>query len=134
MRELADGRGVPVGPLTVTPYRVEHPVEAYGIRIEHGGRTLTYSGDTGISTSLDELARDADLFLCEAAFTHGKENIPDLHLNGREAGQSAARAGARRLVLTHIPPWTDPQVNIADAREVYDGPVELAAPRRTYEI
>jgi ribonuclease BN (tRNA processing enzyme) len=37
-------------------------------------------------------------------------------------------------VLTHIPPWTDPQANLTDAREVYDGPVELAAPRQTYEI
>jgi ribonuclease BN (tRNA processing enzyme) len=114
--------------------RVRHPVEAYGIRVEHGGRSLTYSGDTGVSEALDELARDTDLFLCEAAFTHGKENIPDLHLNGREAGESAARAGARRLVLTHIPPWTDPHVNLTDAREAFPGPTELAAPGATYEI
>ncbi|GAA3303354.1 MBL fold metallo-hydrolase [Streptomyces cinereospinus] len=92
-----------IGPFTVHTERVAHPVEAYGIRVEHAGRTLTYSGDTGVSAALDELARDADLFLCEAAFTHGKESIPDLHLNGREAGETAARAGARRLLLTHIP-------------------------------
>ncbi|MBM7089688.1 MBL fold metallo-hydrolase [Streptomyces sp. NPDC012461] len=123
-----------IGPFTVHTERVAHPVEAYGIRIEHGGRTLTYSGDTGVTPVLDELARDADLFLCEAAFTHGKENIPDLHLNGREAGETAARSGARRLVLTHIAPWTDPQVNLRDARAVYDGPVELAAPGAVYRI
>jgi ribonuclease BN (tRNA processing enzyme) len=111
-----------------------HPVEAYGIRVEHDGRSLAYSGDTGACAALDELAADSDLFLCEAAFTHGKENIPDLHLNGREAGASAARAGARRLVLTHIPPWTDPQVNLADARAVYAGPAELAVAGRVYEI
>ena len=109
-------------------------MEAYGIRVEHGGRSLTYSGDTGVCDTLDELARDTDLFLCEAAFTHGKESIPDLHLNGREAGETATRAGARRLVLTHIPPWTDPQANLVDARAVFDGPVELAAPRATYQI
>ncbi|MBW8816911.1 MAG: MBL fold metallo-hydrolase, partial [Streptomyces sp.] len=78
--------------------------------------------------------RDTDLFLCEAAFTHGKENIPDLHLNGREAGETATRAGARRLVLTHIPPWTDPQVNLADAQAAFDGPVSLAVPRLSYDI
>lgn len=83
-----------IGPFLVHIERVAHPVEAYGIRIEHGGKTLTYSGDTGVTPLLDDLARDTDLFLCEAAFTHGKENIPDLHLNGREAGESAARAGA----------------------------------------
>ncbi|CAM5602386.1 MBL fold metallo-hydrolase OS=Streptomyces tendae OX=1932 GN=GUR47_07875 PE=4 SV=1 [Streptomyces tendae] len=95
---------------------------------------MTYSGDTGVTPVLDELARDTDLFLCEAAFTHGKENIPDLHLNGREAGESAARAGARRLVLTHIPPWTDPAVNLADAREAYAGAVEVATTGAVYEI
>ncbi len=36
-----------IGPFLVHTERVAHPVEAYGIRIEHGGRTLTYSGDTG---------------------------------------------------------------------------------------
>lgn len=123
-----------IGPFTVRTERVRHPVEAYGIRIEHGGRSLTYSGDTGVSEALDELAAGTDLFLCEAAFTHGKENIPDLHLNGREAGEAASRADVGRLVLTHVPPWTDPQANLADAREVYSGPTELAAPGAVYEI
>ena len=53
---------------------------------------------------------------------------------GRCVAEQAARAGARRLVLTHVPPWTDPQVNLVDARAVYDGPVELAVPRKSYEI
>jgi len=83
-----------VGPFTVHTERVAHPVEAYGIRVEHDGRSLTYSGDSGVTETLDELARDTDLFLCEAAFTHGKENIPGLHLNGLEAGETAARAVA----------------------------------------
>ncbi|WP_372351525.1 MBL fold metallo-hydrolase [Streptomyces sp. KL116D] len=123
-----------IGPFSVRMEKVCHPVESYAIRVEHGGRSLTYSGDTGPCAALDELAQDTDLFLCEAAFTHGKENIPALHLNGREAGESAQRARARKLVLTHIPPWTDPQVNLTDARAVYDGAVELAAPGVTYEI
>ncbi|MFB7456634.1 MBL fold metallo-hydrolase [Streptomyces sp. NPDC056188] len=123
-----------IGPFTVHTERVAHPVEAYAIRVEHGGRALTYSGDTGVSEALEDLARDSDLFLCEAAFTDGKETIPDLHLNGREAGEAAARARVRRLVLTHIPPWTDPQINLADARTAYAGPVELAAPGVTYDL
>ncbi|MCX3064006.1 MBL fold metallo-hydrolase [Streptomyces beihaiensis] len=123
-----------IGPFSVRTEAVCHPVESYAIRVEHGGRALTYSGDTGPCPALDELAADTDLFLCEAAFTHGKESIPALHLNGREAGESARHAGAKRLVLTHIPPWTDPQVNLADARAVYGGPVELAAPGRSYEV
>ncbi|MBA0049587.1 MBL fold metallo-hydrolase [Streptomyces sp. AJS327] len=135
-RTLAPRDRFELGPFTVRTERVAHPVEAYAFRIEHRatGRTLVYSGDSGPSRALETLATGADLFLCEASFTHGKENIPDLHLNGREAGELAARAGAGRLVLTHVPPWTDGQINLRDAKTVFDGPVELARPDAVYEL
>jgi ribonuclease BN (tRNA processing enzyme) len=123
-----------LGPFEVTARLVSHPVEAYGFRVEAGGRVLAYSGDTGPCGALPDLARGADLFLCEASFTDGKEDIPDLHLNGREAGESAAAAGAERLVLTHIPPWTNPSVNLRDAKAAFDGPVELARAGAVYEV
>ena len=121
-----------LGPFTVTAVRVVHPVEAYAFRVEHGGSVLVYSGDTGPCERLVTLARDADLLLSEAAFTDGKEDIPDLHLTGTQAGETAARAGAGRLVLTHIPPWTDAERNRADAEAAYGRPVELARPGDVY--
>ncbi|GAA1931849.1 MBL fold metallo-hydrolase [Streptomyces sodiiphilus] len=133
-RTLAPGDVFRAGPLTVRAELVTHPVTAYGFRIEHGGRVLTYSGDTGLSPALTELARDSDLFLCEASFTHGKEDLPEVHLNGRQAGEYARDARAGRLVLTHIPPWTDALTNLRDARAVYDGPTELAHPGAEYEV
>ncbi|QMU75369.1 MBL fold metallo-hydrolase [Streptacidiphilus sp. PB12-B1b] len=123
-----------LGPLSITATRVAHPVEAFAFRIEHGGRSLVYTGDTGPCDQLVDLARGADLLLSEAAFTHGKEDIPDLHLNGRQAGEAAAQAGVGRLVLTHIPPWTDPEQNRADAVAAYTGPVELARPGAVYHL
>ncbi|WNO74353.1 MBL fold metallo-hydrolase [Streptomyces sp. AM8-1-1] len=123
-----------LGPFLVRTERVAHPVEAYGIRLEHEGKTLTYSGDTGVCEPLHQLADGADLFLCEASFTHGKEDVPDLHLNGREAGAHAQRANAGRLVLTHIPPWTDGERNLADARAVFSGPSEIAVPGAVYHL
>jgi ribonuclease BN (tRNA processing enzyme) len=123
-----------IGPFWVRTEKVRHPVEAFGIRIEHGGSALTYSGDTGVCASLQELAFHADLFLCEASFTLGKEDVPGLHLNGREAGAQAALAQVGRTVLTHIPPWTDGKRNLADAQTVYKGPVELAVAGAVYEI
>ncbi|MEV7546979.1 MULTISPECIES: MBL fold metallo-hydrolase [unclassified Streptomyces] len=123
-----------IGPFTVRTERVCHPVESYGIRVEHGGRVLAYSGDTGVCPELGMLAEGADLFLCEASFTHGKEDIPDLHLNGREAGEYARGGRVGRLVLTHIPPWTDAERNLADARAVYDGRVDLAYAGAVYEV
>ncbi|MFC9425346.1 MULTISPECIES: MBL fold metallo-hydrolase [unclassified Streptomyces] len=123
-----------IGPFSVRTEKVAHPVDTFAIRVEHEGRSLTYSGDTGVCDPLVELAEDTDLFLCEAAFTYGKEDVEGLHLNGREAGAHAARARARRLVLTHVPPWTDGDRNLADARDVYAGPAELAVPGAVYEI
>ena len=132
-RTLASGQ-IDIGPFSVRAERVSHPVEAYGIRLEHAGRSLTYSGDTGPCGPLLDLADGTDLFLCESSFTYGKEDVPELHLNGREAGEYAARAGVRRLVLTHIPPWTDPQVSLDDARAAYQGPIDLARAGAVYEV
>ncbi|MFR9673837.1 MBL fold metallo-hydrolase [Streptomyces sp. TR06-5] len=135
-RTLHPGGTHDIGPFTVRAERVRHPVEAYGFRLTHRdtGRTLTYSGDTGPCNEIDALAAGADLFLCEASFTHGKEDIPDLHLTGRQAGECAERAKARRLLLTHIPPWTDARTNLRDAKQAFHGPVELARPGALHEI
>jgi len=125
-----------LGPFTVRTAEVAHPVQAYAVRIEHreSGRVLVYSGDTGPCGALETLAEGADLFLCEASFTRGKEQIPDLHLNGEQAGEIAQRTRAGRLVLTHVPPWTDPQVNLRDAKEVFEGPVDVARAGAVYQV
>jgi ribonuclease BN (tRNA processing enzyme) len=52
------------------------------------------------------LARGADVFLCEASWTHSPDRPPNLHLSGIEAGRIATAAGVGELLLTHIPPWT----------------------------
>jgi ribonuclease BN (tRNA processing enzyme) len=123
---------VTLGPFTLTPYRVEHPVEAYGVRVEarEGRRAevLAYTGDTDTCPALLPLARGADLFLAEASFQEGRDEDRGVHLTGLRAGQAAVEAGCRRLLLTHVPVWTDPQVVLAEARSVFPGPVELARP------
>jgi ribonuclease BN (tRNA processing enzyme) len=79
------------------------------------GHALTYSGDTGESPTLVELARPADVLLCEAGFPDLPDLPPNLHLCGRQAGQHAARAGAGRLILTHLAPDIDPARSLAAA-------------------
>ncbi|RNL78727.1 MBL fold metallo-hydrolase [Nocardioides marmorisolisilvae] len=123
-----------VGPFTITARRVAHPVTAYGLRIEADGKVLAYSGDTGTCDALVETARDADFFLCEASFLEGADNPPDLHLTGAEAGTMASQAGAKRLVITHVPPWHDCAVMLEESHLTWDGPVELAVPGKTYDI
>ncbi|HVD27050.1 MAG TPA: MBL fold metallo-hydrolase [Mycobacteriales bacterium] len=128
--------GHKVGPLRVTVNRMAHPVETWGMRVEQGGKVLAYSADTGPCDNLVELARDADLALFEAAFEEGRDDHgpKDLHLTAGDAGRAATAAGAKRLVVTHLPPWNDPEVARRDAGAAYHGPVELAAGGSTYEL
>jgi ribonuclease BN (tRNA processing enzyme) len=127
--------GVPVqlGPITVTPFGVDHPVEAYGMRVEAGGAVLAYSGDTDSCDGLTRLARDADLLLAEASFVEGRDDARGIHLTGLRAGLAASEAGVARLMLTHLPAWTDPAGALAEARSVFPGPVELAEPGAVLE-
>jgi ribonuclease BN (tRNA processing enzyme) len=132
---LVNGSTFPLGPLTVTVEQVNHPVETYGVRVEHHGRVLTYSADTGMCEALDRLAHGADVFLCEASYVDGANNPPDLHLTGREAGEVAAKAGVGQLVLTHlVSAWGTPESTYQAAASTFDGPIELARPGGRYEI
>ena len=139
LRHVYDVREVPVGrqeigPFTVTTARMNHPVECHGLRVEAGGRTLVYSGDTARSKRLVELASGADAFLCEASWPDAPDRPGGLHLSGREAGEHAARAGVGRLLLTHLMPWADPEAMLAEAREAYDGPLEVVRSGAAYEV
>lgn len=129
-----DGTPIRLGPFTVHVSPVVHPIAAYGMRIETDSGVLVYSGDTGPCQELVDLAAGADLLLAESAFVESGANPVDLHLTGKQAGAAAAEAGVARLVLTHIPPWHDPQVCLAEAREVYDGPLEAAEVGSTYTL
>lgn len=123
-----------VGPFTLTTARTAHPVECYAVRVEAGGRSLVYTGDTGPSAAVAELAVGADLLLAEASFVQGEANPADLHLTGHEAGLLARGAGARRLLLTHVPPWHDRAVAQAEAQEAYRQPCEVAVSGATYDV
>ncbi|GAA2523575.1 MBL fold metallo-hydrolase [Pilimelia columellifera] len=124
-----------IGPFAVTVDQVEHPVPTFGVRIEHEGKVLAYSSDTAPCDSLTALARDADLFLCEASYLDDRDNPAGLHLTGGEAGAVAREAGVGRLVLTHlVAAWGREGATVLAAEGVYDGPVEVARPGARYDL
>ncbi len=123
-----------IGPFSIEAIAVDHPVDAFGLRITAHGVTLGYSGDTGPCEGLDRVADGVHLLLAEASFRGGDEYPPNLHLTGTDCGVAATRGHAERLVLTHIPPWFDKQDALTEARAHYSGPLELARPGAAYEL
>lgn len=125
-----------IGEFQIQAFPAIHPIEAYSLRFTHlSGAVVAYSGDTAYTPALIDCARDADIFICEATWGAGGANMaPDMHLSGQEAGKIARLAGAKRLVLTHIPPWADPAVAAAAARTEFSGPIDIAVPGMEFEL
>jgi ribonuclease BN (tRNA processing enzyme) len=124
----------PIGPFSVTVDRVNHPIETYGVRVEHGGTAIAYSADTAPCDALVRLAHGAELFLCEASYLDEEPHPPDLHLTGREAGETATKAGVGRLLLTHlITAWGSEAQTYDAASAAFAGPVEIVRPGSRYD-
>ena len=89
----------------LTARRMQHYGDhAYGFTVETGSKRLAYSGDTGPTAALAELARGADLFLCEATLERAEDDSePRGHLSPAEAADAFEASGAGRLVLVHRP-------------------------------
>src|SRR5258708_7351150 len=88
-----------IGPFRIAADHMNHPVETFGLRIEHGGGAIVYSADTGLSEPLVRLAKDADVLICEASFPDVENLPPDLHLTAAQAAEHAARAEVGELIL-----------------------------------
>jgi ribonuclease BN (tRNA processing enzyme) len=123
-----------VGPFRLSFASMNHPVPTAAVRIEHGGRSLVYSGDTGECPDLVTLARGADVLLCEASVGPDEEYIPGLHLTGKQAGEHAAKAGVGTLLVTHVPPWVDGEMVTAEAAEAFGGATQRVLPSAQYDI
>jgi ribonuclease BN (tRNA processing enzyme) len=134
LHELHDGDRFGVGALELEAVATDHGLPTFGLRASGDGGTVAYSADSGPSDALGRLARDADLFLCEATWARRPAGIPPIHLTPTEAGRLAAGARAKRLLLTHLRPDTDPGRTLAEARDAYGGWAALAVEGAVHEL
>jgi len=103
VHEYEDGKPFRAAGFDVTALPLEHYSElTFGLRVSNHTSTLAYSGDTGPSRNLAELAHDADVFLCEATLLE-PEAAERGHLTEDEAVEAFHASGARRLVVVHRP-------------------------------
>ena len=129
--------------LRVTAAKVVHPpIElALAYRFDASDRSIVISGDTRPTEALISLARGADVLVHEAMMpdrvfqlVRSLPNAQELtrsvlshHTSAEQAGQVAAAAGVKTLVLSHLVPAEDPSVPdtewISAARRHYRGPI-----------
>ena len=135
LREYSSLTPFGLGDVYMVPRRVPHTIEAFALRVEYAGRALAYSGDTTGGLELIDLARGCDLLLCESSAVHRTAALPPGHLSAREAGDIAAAAQARQLVLTHVIQYdATEEALIGEAARAFNGQIDVAAPGRSFAI
>lgn len=101
--ELTSAAPRRINGVTVTPYEVRHACGAppFALRLESGGKVVTYTGDTEWTEALIPAARDADLFIAEAYFHERKIRH---HLDWQSLQPHLPAIRPKRLILTHFSP------------------------------
>jgi len=131
------------------PYGKYH---SYSYRFETPGRVVFFTGDTGPSDAVVELAKGADLYVTETtspddvvelfkkngawqAKTPGEQegflrHMHEEHVTPSDIGKMAAKAGVKAVVMTHLGPSINPsddyQRFVDEAKKDYSGPITVA--------
>jgi len=145
LHEIPPKEGYPV--LQAKGFRIQsapvkHGAPNIGLRVEFASPqergVVVYSSDTSPCPSLITLARGADILIHEATFLHSEaaRAASDGHTTGYQAGEVAAQAGVKRLILCHFVDSLHDQVDAvrSEARQTYDGPVEIPEEFREYRV
>ena len=132
-KEVGDGEGADVGGVRLRFSQTDHGPVTLAVRLDGDGAALGYSADSGPGWSLEALGPGLDFALCEATYTKDHEGTLQ-HMSGRQAGESAKAARARRLVVTHRWPTIAAAAVAAEAAAAFGGPVSQAAVGRGYSL
>lgn len=112
-----------------------HYIPAFAVRWDRSGASATYSADTAPDDAVVALARDTDVFLCEATLRSGEvEPGARGHSSAADAAAMARRAGAHRLILTHYGEESTSRDLDEAAREIFDGPIIVADDHRSIDL
>lgn len=130
---------------TLVPHGPVFPSFAFRFDTEHG--SVTFSGDTMISENLIDLARGSDVLVHEAINLEGgqlpdaaRDHMVQSHTEVQQVGTVAQRAGAPKLVLTHMADFAagidglDPKQWHQWAKRGYGGDVIVGSDLQTITV
>jgi ribonuclease BN (tRNA processing enzyme) len=121
---------VALGDLRVRFQPVPHFIPANAVEIAGDGARFTFSADCGPNEELCTFAAGTDLLLIEATLP-----VPDAgHLTPQQAGEHGARAGAKRVVLTHFSDELGVEWTRAEGARGFGAPVDVAAEGAVFEL
>lgn len=133
LTDVAPGDSLELNGIAVRVGEARHPVPAVMYRVEEGSKAFCYTGDTNTLPGVADFCRDCDLLLADGLFTDELWAEGKSHLSAALAAQLSNDAGARKLILTHLNPFIDPQTLLAQARKVRKD-VLLAVPGMKIDI
>jgi ribonuclease BN (tRNA processing enzyme) len=134
LHEYDPAQELTLDPLRVRFHEVPHFIRTHAVQIRADGGSFTYGADCRPNDAIVAFAQDTDLLMLEATLEQPEETGCRGHLTPAEAGEHARRAGAHRLVLTHMSADHDASWARGEAERTFGGPVELAAEGAVYEI
>jgi len=123
VREIPNKK-IGIGKFTVQSIRVLHNENSIAFSISAAGRRIVYGGDCSYSSKLAKFAKHADLLILECSLA--KETAGQMHLTSQQAGQIAAAAAAKQLMLTHFYPSTEKIDCRKKAARFFKGKILLA--------
>ncbi|MFC0189795.1 MBL fold metallo-hydrolase [Fictibacillus aquaticus] len=123
-----------IGPFTITFQKTKHPAVCYAMRITDGEKTFVYTADTSYIPELVTFSKGADLLISECNFYKGMDGSNAGHMNSTDCGRLAAESGVLHLLLTHLPHFGETSHLATEAKEVYNGKVELAVSGWTWGL
>ena len=136
LTEYETGEKLELGPLTVRFEEVPHFTTTHAVDVtsSNGSGRFTYGADCRPGDELVEAAHDTDLLIIEATLPRTERTGIRGHMTPAEAGEHARRAGARRVVLTHISDELDELWAREQATTAFGGPVEIAHEGAVYTV
>ncbi|UCF05719.1 MAG: MBL fold metallo-hydrolase [bacterium] len=131
--EIDEGALTIEGESRIGAVRADHGERtALSYRMDHGGVSFVYTGDTAYTERLVEFAREADLLVTECSFPDDQA-VPG-HLTPGGVGSLASKAGVGGVVLVHMYPRFGDSDPAASVRKHYNGPVVVASDGMTIDL
>jgi ribonuclease BN (tRNA processing enzyme) len=135
IEEYEESSRVGIGPLEATFTEVPHFILTYAVNLSAPGvGRFTFSADCRPCDALVEAAHGTDLLFVEATLPRPERTGIRGHLTPAEAGDHARRAGARRVVLTHISDELDADWAREEGSAAFGAPVEVAREGDVFEL